>query len=131
MNTLKVVRNITLGTMISIAALSTASAQRGCGGGPGDGRGMHSEEKMEQRAERLKIVLDLTPEQEAKVKELQQKHAKEAEAARAKMQEERTKRQEAHKAEMKAILSPEQFVKYEAMRCGQGQKSKGKGKGKK
>ncbi len=126
MKTLRIVRNIALGTMISVAAVGTASAQRGCGGGPGDGRGMHSEEQMEQRAENLKIILDLTPDQEAKVKALQQKHAKEAEATRAKMQEERIKRQEAHKTEMKAILTPEQFTKFEALQNNRGGKNKGK-----
>lgn len=127
MKTLSIVRNIALGTMISIAAATTVSAQHGCGGGAG--RDEPTEEQMNQRLDRLKLLLDLTPDQEAKVKALAAKHAKEAEADRAKMREEHLKRMEAHKAEMKAILTAEQYAKFEALQEEHG-KGQGKGKGK-
>ncbi len=129
MKTLRIVRNIALGTMISIAAATSVSAQHGEGAGRGEGRNEPTEEQMNQRLDRLKLLLELTPDQEAKVKALAAKHAKEAEADRAKMREEHLKRMEAHKAEMKAILTAEQYAKFEALQEEHG-KGKGQGKGK-
>lgn len=135
MKTLRIARNLALGTMISIAAATTVSAQQGSGGGQGrghgrgEGRGEPTEEQMTERVDRLKLLLELTPDQEAKVKALAEKHAKEAEADRTKIREERLKRREAHQAEIKAILTAEQYAKFEALQEEHG-RGKGNGQGK-
>lgn len=126
MKTMRLVRNLALGAFISIAAAASVSAQHRCEGGPG--RDMPNEEQMDERLDRLKLLLELTPEQEAQVKALAAKHAKEAEAERAKMREEHQKKMEAHKAEMKSILTAEQFAKFEAL---QEEHKNGKGHGNK
>lgn len=126
MKTFRIVRTIALGALISLAAATSASAQRGAGQGnrqgsgqgmrQGTGQGMNYYGSCAQRADQLKIILDLTPEQEAKVIELGKKHAAEAEAHRAQMDSNRQVRRDTHLAEMKAILTPEQFAKFEALR---------------
>jgi len=81
------------------------------------------EQRAKKRTERLTTVLELTPEQAAKVEALSLKHAQEMEsrrqakeARREAMQTEMKAKREAHEAEMKAILTPEQFTKWQALR---------------
>lgn len=81
------------------------------------------EEVAKERTARLTTVLELTPEQTAKVQALHMSQAKEAEARKAQMKAEREakraemeKKRAAHEAEMKSILTAEQFAKWEAMR---------------
>jgi protein CpxP len=81
------------------------------------------EELAKARTERLTTVLELTPEQAAKVQALHLKHAQEAEAQRARMKAEReakraemAKKREQQEAELKAILTAEQYTKWQAMR---------------
>lgn len=89
------------------------------------------EEMAKARTERLTTVLELTPEQQAKVNAMHMQHAKEAEARRKERQAKReeakanmqVKRQQ-HEQEMKTILSEEQYAKWQAMRAeGKGRKS--------
>lgn len=126
MKTLTIVRTVVLGAVISIAAVSNASAQHKCNvPGHGKGRKEQKEKLMDQRLDRLKLLLELTPDQEAQVKALAQKHAKEAEAECAKMREEHQKQMNAHKAEMRTILTDKQYAKFEALQVVH---SKGAGK---
>lgn len=80
-------------------------------------------ERAKARTERLATVLELTPDQSAKVEALHLKQAQQAEARRAQrkaegeaMRAEMEKRRAQHEAEMKAILTVEQYTKWQAMR---------------
>lgn len=81
------------------------------------------EEMAKARTERLTTVLELSPEQAAKVEAMHLQQAKEAQAQRAEHEAKREAKRAAmeqkraqHEAEMKAILTPEQFVKWQALR---------------
>lgn len=81
------------------------------------------EQRAKQRTERLTTVLELTPEQAAKVEALNLKQAQEMESRRKAhearheaMRSEMKAKREAHDAEMKAILTPEQYAKWQALR---------------
>lgn len=82
------------------------------------------EDMAKARTERLTTVLELTPEQQAKVHAMHVQQAKEAEARRTERQAKReqakagmlAKRQQ-HEQEMKSILSEEQYAKWQAMRA--------------
>ena len=74
------------------------------------------------RTERLTTLLELTPEQAAKLNALHLAHAQEAEARRAQheakreaMRAEMKAKRERHQAEMKSILTAEQLAKWEAL----------------
>ena len=74
------------------------------------------------RTERLTTLLELTPEQAAKLNALHLAHAQEAEARRAEheakrdaMRAEMKAKRERHQAEMKSILTAEQYAKWEAL----------------
>jgi periplasmic protein CpxP/Spy len=80
------------------------------------------EEMANVRTERLTTVLELTPEQAAKVNALHLAHAQEAEARRAQheakreaMRAEMKAKRERHQANMKSILTAEQYAKWEAL----------------
>jgi len=80
------------------------------------------EEMAKVRTERLTTVLELTPDQAAKVNALHLAHAQEAEARRAQneakreaMRSEMEAKRERHQAEMKSILTAEQYAKWEAL----------------
>lgn len=77
------------------------------------------EERAELLTTRLKIALDLSDEQVAKVKQIQSNHFKNVEADRAEAKahrevatEKREKQLEATDAELKKVLTADQFKKY-------------------
>ncbi|HRD54575.1 MAG TPA: hypothetical protein PKY96_18190, partial [Flavobacteriales bacterium] len=69
------------------------------------------EESAKARTERLATVLELTPEQKAKVQALHEQQAREAAARMAEMEKKRAE----HDAQMKGILTAEQYAKWQAM----------------
>ncbi len=81
------------------------------------------EERAKMQTERMTKELGLSPEQAARVEALNAKYAEEAEAYRAQMEAEREKRKqegkarlEAHDADLKAVLTPEQYTQWMALR---------------
>jgi Spy/CpxP family protein refolding chaperone len=105
-------RNTIIAAMLLFSA--TAAAQ--------DKAKRSPEEMAKARTERLTTVLELTPEQAAKVNALHLAHAQEAEARRTQqeakreaMRAEMNAKRERHQAEMKSILTAEQFAKWEAL----------------
>ena len=70
---------------------------------------------VEERTERLTKLLELTPEQAARVLELNQTLAAEMEELRSQTQDTRKAVQEAHRQAMEAILNDEQQAKLEAL----------------
>jgi Spy/CpxP family protein refolding chaperone len=80
---------------------------------------------VEARLENLSKQLNLTEDQKPKVKAvLEDQQKKFAELRNAAPEERRAAREEMN-AKMKAILTPEQFTKYEAMPRGPGRRSQG------
>lgn len=73
-------------------------------------------ERAEKQAERMAVVLDLTPEQVAQVKEINQAFAERMTGEREEVRKQREALQEERKAALKAVLTEEQFTKMEALR---------------
>ncbi len=80
------------------------------------------QQRAKARTERLTTVLELTPEQAAKVEALNLKQAQEMEARRKEhearrdaMRSDMKSKREQHDAEMKAILNAEQYTKWKAL----------------
>ncbi len=74
-------------------------------------------ERAEKQAERMATVLDLTPEQAEKVREINQSFAERAKAGRADLRKQREAMQEARKAALKSVLTEEQFTKLETLQA--------------
>ena len=72
-------------------------------------------ERAEKQAERMATVLDLTPEQTARVKEINESFAQQAAAEREEMRKHRESMREERKAALKSVLTEEQFAKMEAL----------------
>ena len=69
----------------------------------------------EERTERLAKLLELTPEQAARVLEINQRFATEMEQLRSETRDTRNAAQDAHRQAMEAILNDEQQAKLEAL----------------
>lgn len=116
---------VACGAMASVSLLNAQEEKKGRGRG-----GMPT---VEQRIERLEqAVGSLTDDQKGKIKEI---YAKAAEKMQGLSQEERREKmmeimQESGK-EIRAVLTPEQQAKYDAMPQGRGGQSRQGGKGKK
>lgn len=74
-------------------------------------------ERAEKQAERMATVLDLTPEQAEKVREINQSFAERAKAGREDLRKQREAMQEARKAALKSVLTEEQFTKLETLQA--------------
>ena len=95
--------------------------------GPQDGNGPKRtpEERASKMTERMTKELVLTADQQTKMKALLLKHEQDREA---RMKEEKA-RMEKTDAEIKAILTPEQYQKYEQKKADMKQNFKSKHKG--
>lgn len=79
------------------------------------------EERAKMRTEHMAKELELTPEQKAKVEAINLKYAdkatelrKEREAERTEARKEGKAMHDAHDAEMKAVLTPDQYTRWQA-----------------
>ncbi|WP_116127612.1 DUF4890 domain-containing protein [Lewinella sp. IMCC34183] len=102
-------------TLLVLAA-GTADAQRAAGDRPAPA------ERAAKQTERLATVLDLSPEQQERVGEINLRFAEDIREARADREAERAAARaelqaanDKRKAEMKAVLTEEQYAKLEAL----------------
>jgi periplasmic protein CpxP/Spy len=114
------------GSILAGTAIAQDAAKPGAGGAAGAPGGKRG--GVTNAIERIAKALELTDAQKPKVKAVLEERMKKMRALRedtALSQEERTAKskaiREAATAEMKAILTAEQFTKYEAMHKGRGQ----------
>ncbi len=119
---------VALGLVVSLTVSAQGMGNGKCDGtGKGEGKGMCKEHKMktpEERAEKqttwMVKDLNLTDDQKAKVETINLDYAKKAEAHRQEMKAEKEKFRATQKAgkdaELKAVLSPEQFAKFDSTR---------------
>jgi Spy/CpxP family protein refolding chaperone len=107
----------------------TLSAQRGQGQGQGrccagKSASVNAADKAEMQTERMAALLELSPDQQAKVKAINAKYAEESNNAKQKASAERAERQKRKQAEIDAVLTPEQRSKHAHMQgCGYGKGS--------
>jgi Spy/CpxP family protein refolding chaperone len=73
-------------------------------------------DRMDERMNRLKTELKLTPEQETKMREMMEKRRAERMSEIQKMREEKKQDRQEMKSEMEKILTPEQMEKLKNMR---------------
>lgn len=93
-------------------------------------------ERAENQAERMAIVLDLTPAQTARVREINQSFAERVKGEREEGRNQRQALQQERTAALKTVLTEEQFSKLEALqdqrkerRSDRGGEPRGKGRG--
>lgn len=107
-------RKLFVAMLVLIFGVTTAMAQ-----GPGRGHGKHkktTEERAQKQTEWMTAELQLTPEQAAKVKEINLKHAKISKQKREAYKAERKANQDKRYAELDTVLTPEQQAKLKQSR---------------
>jgi periplasmic protein CpxP/Spy len=122
MKKLSLIAALAIGGLIACSTLVTA--QDAPKDGKKGGKGGYS---VDQQMERLTTGLTLTDEQKPKVKAVLEEQSKKMQALREETDQDtrRTKAQELRKeteTKMKAILTPEQFTKYQEMNQRRGKK---------
>ena len=130
---MRTVKFLSLTLLMSVFCTGMTFAKQQ-GGQKGGKTKATEEERVAQKVAKMKESLDLTPEQVAKIQELQMQLAKDQEQARAAAKENRRQdmkaKKDAYDAQLKAILTPEQYQKYQSQQHKENKKKDGALQGK-